>query len=129
VYEYPVRRRRSVLPGAAAENAALYKRYEEDAEQLEDVTFVGRLATYKYYNMDQVVGQSLAAFKRLRKRHEQPEVLAQDRLPPTRVTCPANDSSANHAARAVGRAGVHGEPGGRQLSRPARGDRLCRSPR
>jgi len=34
------------------------------------VTFVGRLATYKYYNMDQVVGQALAAFKRLRKAHE-----------------------------------------------------------
>jgi UDP-galactopyranose mutase len=52
------------------ENAALYKRYEEDAETLPNVTFVGRLATYKYYNMDQVVGQSLAAFKRLRRRHE-----------------------------------------------------------
>jgi UDP-galactopyranose mutase len=39
---------------------------------MSNVTFVGRLATYKYYNMDQVVGQSLAAFKRLRKRHEQP---------------------------------------------------------
>jgi UDP-galactopyranose mutase len=32
-----------------------------------NVTFVGRLATYKYYNMDQVVGQALAAFKRLQK--------------------------------------------------------------
>ena len=30
------------------------------------MTFVGRLATYKYYNMDQVVGQALATFKRLR---------------------------------------------------------------
>jgi UDP-galactopyranose mutase len=50
------------------ENAALYKRYEADAEQLTNVTFVGRLATYKYYNMDQVVGQSLAAFKRLQRR-------------------------------------------------------------
>ena len=30
-----------------------------------NVTFVGRLATYRYYNMDQVVGQALAAFKRL----------------------------------------------------------------
>ena len=35
-----------------------------------NVTFVGRLATYKYYNMDQVVGQALAAFKRLQKAHE-----------------------------------------------------------
>jgi len=34
------------------------------------VTFVGRLATYKYYNMDQVVGQALAAFKRLKQGHQ-----------------------------------------------------------
>jgi UDP-galactopyranose mutase len=33
------------------------------------VTFVGRLATYKYYNMDQVVAQALTAFKRLRERY------------------------------------------------------------
>jgi UDP-galactopyranose mutase len=49
------------------ENAELYRRYEHDAEQLPNVTFVGRLATYKYYNMDQVVGQALTAFKRLQK--------------------------------------------------------------
>ena len=53
-----------------AENAAVYKRYEQDAEQLTNVTFVGRLATYKYYNMDPVVGQALTAFKRLQKRVE-----------------------------------------------------------
>jgi UDP-galactopyranose mutase len=29
------------------------------------VTFVGRLATYRYYNMDQVVGQALATYRRL----------------------------------------------------------------
>jgi UDP-galactopyranose mutase len=32
------------------------------------VTFVGRLATYRYYNMDQVVGQALATFRRLAER-------------------------------------------------------------
>ena len=32
------------------------------------VSFVGRLATYRYYNMDQVVGQALTAFKRLQLR-------------------------------------------------------------
>ena len=49
------------------ENAELYRRYEALAEAIENVTFVGRLATYKYYNMDQVVGQALATFKRLRQ--------------------------------------------------------------
>jgi UDP-galactopyranose mutase len=31
------------------------------------VHFVGRLATYKYYNMDQVVGQALAVFNKIRE--------------------------------------------------------------
>jgi len=53
------------------ENAAIYRRYEAEAEALTDVTFVGRLAAYKYYNMDQVVGQALAAFKRLARPREE----------------------------------------------------------
>ncbi len=68
VYEYPRAEGDPYYPVPRAENAAIYKRYEEDAEQLTNVTFVGRLATYKYYNMDQVVGQALSAFKRLQKR-------------------------------------------------------------
>jgi UDP-galactopyranose mutase len=32
---------------------------------MDTVTFVGRLATYKYYNMDQIVGQALATFRRI----------------------------------------------------------------
>lgn len=48
-------------------NAALYKLYEADVEATDNVTFVGRLATYRYYNMDQVVGQALATFKRLQE--------------------------------------------------------------
>jgi UDP-galactopyranose mutase len=55
-------------PVPRPENAALYKRCEADAEQLTNVTFVGRLATYEYYNLDQVVGQALTAFKRLQRR-------------------------------------------------------------
>jgi len=69
VYEYPQAEGDPYYPVPRAENAAIYKRYEDDAEQLTNVTFVGRLATYKYYNMDQVVGQALAAFKRLQKHH------------------------------------------------------------
>jgi UDP-galactopyranose mutase len=68
VYEYPRAEGDPYYPVPRAENAAIYKLYEEDAEQLTNVTFVGRLATYKYYNMDQVVGQALAAFKCLQRR-------------------------------------------------------------
>ncbi|HEX6362542.1 MAG TPA: UDP-galactopyranose mutase [Albitalea sp.] len=72
VYEYPCAEGDPYYPVPRPENAALYRKYEADADALGDVTFVGRLATYKYYNMDQVVGQALATFKRLRKRHERP---------------------------------------------------------
>ena len=50
---------------ARPENAELYKRYESLALRTKDVWFVGRLATYRYYNMDQVVGQALATFRRI----------------------------------------------------------------
>ena len=71
VYEYPRADGDPYYPVPRAENAAIYQQYEAEAEALDNVTFVGRLATYKYYNMDQVVGQALAAFKRLRQTHEQ----------------------------------------------------------
>ena len=70
VYEYPCAEGDPYYPVPREENAALYRRYQAEADALDNVTFVGRLATYRYYNMDQVVGQSLAAFKRLRARHE-----------------------------------------------------------
>lgn len=49
-------------------NEALYQRYRARAEALPDVTFVGRLATYRYYNMDQVVAAALAAADRVDAR-------------------------------------------------------------
>ncbi len=44
---------------------ALYNRYKDLADNTRGVHFVGRLGTYKYYNMDQVVGQALATFDKL----------------------------------------------------------------
>ncbi|GAB2603022.1 UDP-galactopyranose mutase [Ramlibacter solisilvae] len=67
VYEFPRAEGDPYYPVPRPENAQLYRRYEALAEAAADVTFVGRLATYKYYNMDQVVGQALATFKRLRQ--------------------------------------------------------------
>jgi UDP-galactopyranose mutase len=60
--EFPTDDGDPYYPVPAPENAALYKRYEALADATPDVTFTGRLGTYKYYNMDQVVAQSLAAF-------------------------------------------------------------------
>ena len=70
VYEYPCADGDPYYPVPRPANTELYRLYEAQAEHEDHVTFVGRLATYKYYNMDQVVAQSLTAFKRLQQRHE-----------------------------------------------------------
>jgi UDP-galactopyranose mutase len=67
-YEYPAAEGDPYYPIPRPENQALYKRYEELADATGNVTFVGRLATYRYYNMDQIVGQALATFRRLDSR-------------------------------------------------------------
>jgi UDP-galactopyranose mutase len=51
----------------------LYRKYAERAEAEQGVSFVGRLATYRYYNMDQVVGMALAEFERLRAAGARPD--------------------------------------------------------
>ena len=65
VYEYPCAEGDPYYPVPRRENAELYKRYKQLADSLTGVHFVGRLATYKYYNMDQVVAQALAVVDRL----------------------------------------------------------------
>ena len=67
-YEIPSAEGDPYYPIPRPENQALFKRYEALALARSDVTFVGRLATYRYYNMDQVVGQALAAYRRLVER-------------------------------------------------------------
>ncbi|MER9235837.1 UDP-galactopyranose mutase [Mesorhizobium sp. M0622] len=67
-YEYPTDIGDPYYPVPRAENEALYKRYEALAAACPEVWFVGRLATYRYYNMDQVVGQALATFGRIQTR-------------------------------------------------------------
>lgn len=61
--EYPTAEGDPYYPIPRDENRALYRKYKELADAREDVTFVGRLATYQYLNMDQVVGQALKAFE------------------------------------------------------------------
>jgi UDP-galactopyranose mutase len=64
-YEYPTAEGDPYYPVPRPENQALYKKYEALALETPNVLFVGRLATYRYYNMDQVVGQALATFRRI----------------------------------------------------------------
>jgi UDP-galactopyranose mutase len=64
-YEYPSDEGDPYYPIPRPENQELFKRYEALADATGNVTFVGRLATYRYYNMDQIVGQALATFRRM----------------------------------------------------------------
>jgi UDP-galactopyranose mutase len=51
-----------------AESAAAYAKYKELADKEVNTTFVGRLATYKYYNMDQVVAAALHKFEIVKEK-------------------------------------------------------------
>lgn len=64
-YEYPEAEGEPYYPIPCPANAALYHRYRDLADATPGVTFVGRLATYQYLNMDQVAAQALAAYDRL----------------------------------------------------------------
>lgn len=65
VYEFPRGHGDPYYPIPRPQNAELYRRYKALADATPNVHFVGRLATYKYYNMDQCVGQALAMFDHL----------------------------------------------------------------
>jgi UDP-galactopyranose mutase len=65
VREIPLAHGEPYYPIPNPANEALYKRYEGLAETESDVVFIGRLAQYRYYNMDQVVAAALAATRKL----------------------------------------------------------------
>src|SRR5207302_466034 len=77
-YEYPSAEGDPYYPIPRPENQELFKRYEALADATSGVTFVGRLATYRYYNMDQIVGQALATFRRMddKRSRERPQPTA-----------------------------------------------------
>ncbi len=71
VREYPqdfAPGREPYYPVPAPDAKALYSKYAELAALEDKVSFVGRLATYRYYNMDQIVGMALAEFEQLKGR-------------------------------------------------------------
>jgi UDP-galactopyranose mutase len=65
VYEYPRAEGDPYYPVPRPENAAIYARYRALAQDCPNVRFVGRLGTYRYYNMDQVVGQALTVARKI----------------------------------------------------------------
>ncbi|MBG6233456.1 UDP-galactopyranose mutase [Pedobacter sp. CAN_A7] len=65
VYEFPTAVGDPYYPIPKAENQAIYQKYHNLASKMKATHFVGRLATYKYYNMDQVVAQALTVYKKI----------------------------------------------------------------
>ncbi|HEY3700366.1 MAG TPA: UDP-galactopyranose mutase, partial [Spongiibacteraceae bacterium] len=63
VSEFPCDNGDPYYPIPNASNEALYKRYEQLAKDERNTIFVGRLAQYRYYNMDQVVGAAISAIE------------------------------------------------------------------
>jgi UDP-galactopyranose mutase len=80
VYEYPKAEGDPYYPIPRPENAVLYKKYQELAGQQSGTYFVGRLATYKYYNMDQVVAQALATFKKIQSENANEPLYSETRV-------------------------------------------------
>src|SRR4051794_41060894 len=102
VYEYPRAEGDPYYPIPRRNNAAFSARYRELAATCPNVHFVGRLATYRYYNMDQVVGQALTLYKKLAR-------------------VPASAARENERATdgTLGRPRVHDQPGQRPVLQPA----------
>jgi len=65
VYEFPQAEGDPYYPVPRKENAEIYNKYKILADARADVHFVGRLATYKYYNMDQIVAQALTQYGKI----------------------------------------------------------------
>jgi UDP-galactopyranose mutase len=89
VYEYPQAEGDPYYPIPRKENAELYAKYKALADLMPNVHFVGRLATYKYYNMDQIVAQALTTYGKIvgMKRKEASAVIVRaNGLPVTPAT-------------------------------------------
>jgi UDP-galactopyranose mutase len=65
VYEYPRAEGDPYYPIPRPQNAEINAKYQALVNDTPGLYFVGRLASYKYYNMDQVVGQALTLYKKI----------------------------------------------------------------
>lgn len=65
-YEFPLKKGEPFYPIPTAENKLHYLLYKKEIEKVRNVLFCGRLAEYQYFNMDQVVANTLLLFNSLR---------------------------------------------------------------
>ena len=69
VREYPTAEGDPYYPIPRPDNEALFKKYDNLTQTEPNTTFVGRLAQYRYYNMDQVIGAAIACVEKLHESH------------------------------------------------------------
>jgi UDP-galactopyranose mutase len=67
VKEYTVADGDPYYPVPNEKNQRIYEKYKKEADKLTDIYFVGRLANYKYFNMDQAFKNTLDLFKELQE--------------------------------------------------------------
>ncbi|GAX60429.1 UDP-galactopyranose mutase [Candidatus Scalindua japonica] len=70
VKEYPCEKGSPFYPIPNPDNQKIYLRYKRAAEKLNNVYFIGRLAQYRYLNMDQIVKEALDLFKTLKNKYQ-----------------------------------------------------------
>jgi UDP-galactopyranose mutase len=66
VKEFPLAEGEPFYPIPSEKNHALYEMYRREASKLKDIFFIGRLAQYKYSNMDQVVASALELYENIK---------------------------------------------------------------
>ncbi len=70
VKEYPTNIGEEYYPILTEANIDLYKKYKLEADKLPNTTFIGRLAEFKYYNIDQAVASALLLSKKIIKEFD-----------------------------------------------------------
>jgi len=70
VKEFTVDEGEPYYPVPNPRNQEIYAHYKAEADKLTDVYFVGRLANYKYFNMDQAFKNALDLFDQLEKENK-----------------------------------------------------------
>src|SRR5699024_8547607 len=69
VREYSVDTGDPYYPVPNQRNRDLYEKYKIEADKLKDIYFVGRLANYKYFNMDEAFKNALDLFEKIEQEN------------------------------------------------------------
>ncbi|MFL6283363.1 MAG: UDP-galactopyranose mutase [Pyrinomonadaceae bacterium] len=117
VYEFPQAEGDPYYPVPRKENAELYAKYKALADATPDVHFVGRLATYRYYNMDQIVAQALTTYAKIRGERRSVAAVASAHAA-HRVADGKAHINGNGNGHASGNGNGNGNGGGRHTPSP-----------